>query len=545
MSEPLSADCRQALERAAALLEVEGSYALRAQAQQQAALELLQARRLGADDRVLTELLLERIRTAVDQVAAAEDPPGPMPAPPSPQPAASGALLAQTHALITQLEAEPTDGLPDPKPWSLAVACHQRMLALEHEDRTAAIAHAVAGARLISTLREQGVALPDWLVHHEEQLCRYGGLWIHQRLVAPGSEPPGTDGGTLSRQGVMLLRRLEAIHAGAHAWIGNHLAALERQADPRAAVRPLTIAIAGNCQYWPLYLYLKPLLSGVRLEAGPTVHLATPQQVEAFHALLADVDVLLVHRIQPGYRDGIGLDNQTLARHLPPEARQLLLPNIHYEGHHPWIGYAHDPQGRLKGLEASSPLGPYHDFLAMQAAGRGLEAEELLAAPLSPAIAERIRRHHHDSLEQLRRREADCAVAISPWIELNHRRVPVAHTCNHPTPAALHALLLQLLEHLEPAAAVDPAALDGRDHLGELSIPILPWVREALELEAWAADWGRRDGAQPFPIQAQLRASIAFYRDHPWIAEQNQPHDKFRAAAEVLDALSRAPGSAP
>lgn len=66
MSSPLSdpfsqcADpraCAEALARARDLLQVEGSRALRSQAQQQAALELLQARKFGASDADLEELL--------------------------------------------------------------------------------------------------------------------------------------------------------------------------------------------------------------------------------------------------------------------------------------------------------------------------------------------------------------------------------------------------------------------------------------------------------------------------------------------------------
>jgi hypothetical protein len=55
-----SADPRawgEALARARELLQVEGSRALRLQAQQQAALELLQARKHGASDADLEELL--------------------------------------------------------------------------------------------------------------------------------------------------------------------------------------------------------------------------------------------------------------------------------------------------------------------------------------------------------------------------------------------------------------------------------------------------------------------------------------------------------
>jgi hypothetical protein len=47
---------------------MEGSYALRSQAQQQAALELLQARKLGCDDNLLEDVLRTRIHDSIAQV---------------------------------------------------------------------------------------------------------------------------------------------------------------------------------------------------------------------------------------------------------------------------------------------------------------------------------------------------------------------------------------------------------------------------------------------------------------------------------------------
>lgn len=67
-SAPPPSDWQESLKRAGFLLSVEGSQALRAQAQQQAALELLQARKLGAADSLLIDVLRDMIRTSVNQV---------------------------------------------------------------------------------------------------------------------------------------------------------------------------------------------------------------------------------------------------------------------------------------------------------------------------------------------------------------------------------------------------------------------------------------------------------------------------------------------
>jgi len=72
---PLPEESLESLRRASSLLAMQGSYGLRSQAQQQAALELLQARRLGAADRDLEAVLLDRIRSSLMQLLRESPPP--------------------------------------------------------------------------------------------------------------------------------------------------------------------------------------------------------------------------------------------------------------------------------------------------------------------------------------------------------------------------------------------------------------------------------------------------------------------------------------
>ena len=137
--------------------------------------------------------------------------------------ARSDSLIDQAEQLIEFLEAETLNPSLQIQSFDLAAACHGRMLELENLDQLEAIHHAVAGARLIQALRHQGAPLPDWLDIHEEQLCRYGGMWIHERLQKSGKDPLG-----LGRQGVDLLRRLNQIHAGELDWINHQLGDLEQ-----------------------------------------------------------------------------------------------------------------------------------------------------------------------------------------------------------------------------------------------------------------------------------------------------------------------------
>ena len=424
---------------------------------------------------------------------------------------------------------------------TLGVGCHEQMLECAEQDPVTAISLALAGERLFRQLQQSAPEQPDWVEIFDEQFCRYGALWIHRQIRGDGSLNGQIQ--QYSRLVLRLLERLELFYPDLPPWIPMMRQEMQELAQP--ALQLPRLALVGNCQMHPIYLALRQVLPELEIYFCPSVHLATASDVAELHAVLPETDFLVMHRIQPGYRDGIGLDGVTLQQLLRPQARRLVLPNLHYEGHHPWIGYVHDPEGRLAQLEASSPLGPYHDFLAMAAARRGLSAQDLLTRNLPEECAGQIREHHQNSLEQLRQREVDCAVEISSWIDDHHRQLPIVHTINHPTHAALWELLLRVLASLSLKAEMDPTSVKVEEHLGELSIPILPWVRKALGLEAWAETWGHRHHDQPFGISAQLESSIAFYREHPWIAALNQHMEKAHFAESVLDQLLSHPVGAP
>lgn len=433
----------------------------------------------------------------------------------------------------------------------LALECHAAMLELAEVDQRNASRHALAGARLFRALpsREQQ---PTWVDSHEEQCCRYGAIWIHALAREGHALEPGWP-----QEALILLERMQELHQSAVLWaetIRRDLVTLttsdpaaetdSHPASPTAATSAdLKIVVVGNCQSHPLYIGLRQALPQARIHFCRPVHMATSEDVDRLHRRLTSADLLVAQRVQPGYRDGIGLDTPTLRSLLPAGARALILPNLHFEGCYPWIGYAHDPDGRLAQLEPHSPLGAYHDFLAMAAATRGLTRDSLLRVPAPAAVVEAVRSAHQQSLQALRERERECSVGVCDWIEARVRSQPIGHTINHPTQASLDELLRRLLQELDLPHSLGPELFDDREHLGQLSIPVHPWVRQALDLGDWSAPWGQRQG-KPLPVQQQLEESLSFYRQNPWIAAANLRHPKFRAAERCLDHLAAAPGSA-
>ena len=457
--------------------------------------------------------------------------------------AAERLLVQQASALLADLEARRHEPGLSADLLNLAVTCHTSMLAISANNRPAAVQLAIAGADLLQALRALGhsdAPLPDWVPIHEEQCCRYGAIWIHELLQQ--GHPVSARHGT---RGIQLLQHLQELHPDPLPWIAILRRDLE-EAFPSPTTAPpngdLRLVVVGNCQAHPLTLGLRQALPQARLHASPSVHLATADDVTRLQRRLGDADLLVMHRVLPGYRDNIGLDSATLRNLLPPSARSVVLPNLHYEGHHPWIGYAQDPEGRLGELEGESPLGPYHDFLAMAAVRDNQPLEALLDPNPSEAQLEQLRDQHHQSLAELHTREADCDLSLSDWIGNHHRTRPVAHTINHPTQTALDQLLRRLLQHLGLAHQLGEGLFDATEHLGALSIPIHPWVRQALNLEPWADAWGQRQGTF-FSAEQQLEESLSFYRRHPWIVAANAQHPKLKLAESLLAARPLAVGA--
>ncbi len=427
----------------------------------------------------------------------------------------------------------------------LGLACHTRMLAEAEDDPEQAIALACWGVRLYGHLLDQASPQPDWVAIHHEQFCRYGAIWIHLRLQ--DSESAGTPGERQEKRtmALQMLERLESYHAPLPHWVPDmrrkllSLEATTRATAPGPPVECSLITIVGNCQSHPLFLGLERALPGHRFHFCTPVHLATPEEVEALHHVLAHTQVLVMHRITPGYRDGIGLDGATLQTLLPAGARAVVVPNLHYEGYHPTIGYAHDDRGELPGLAAESPLGDYHDFLAMAAAERGLRAEAILELPATAAMENLLQRWHRRSLQELARREDDCDLHLSRWLEAHYNDpdhpLPLFHTFNHPSNQLLERLLDDLIALLEPEQRIEPPWITGTvESLGRQRHGILPWTRQALRLPAWASAEARRDWEVSWSLEEQLEASIAFYRCHDWLVACNRRQEKFQLADRLL-----------
>jgi hypothetical protein len=435
-----------------------------------------------------------------------------------------------------------------------AVACHERMLELADSDRKSAIQHALKGAKLLALLHKQNTLLPDWVPILEEQCCRYGSIWVHEWLRESDAILQHQDGHQWVSQALHCMDRLEQLHDSPLDWLAQMrdflLQLPPAVAAQSKAVEVQRLVVIGNSQADSLRLALASAIPHAEIIGYPWESLTKPDNGAQLPQLLANTDILVMQQLPSGYPDGIKIALAGLRSLLPVGARVITVPNLHYEGHHPWIGYLQDADGQLAGLRGESPLGDYHDFLAMAAARRGLEVDDLLQRPAPPGLVEAIGQAHSQSLAELQRQEANCDLGLSDWIAHWYRPAAVMHSIDQPTQATIQQLLQRLLAQLTPTAQAPGLQLATDQALNQhqrpaISIPIHPWVRQSLQLEQWADGWGQK-GGQAWPIHEQLASSIAFYRRYPWIGEANLGHPKHRFAEQCLDLLTPgAPAASP
>lgn len=419
----------------------------------------------------------------------------------------------------------------------LGSRCHERMYALGEESAVSEelVEVAWAGAQLFEALSELSADEPAWVGVCREQCCRYGVICLHQMLTDPASQIDPESFETLRERGLEMIARLKRLQTPPAAWLPPLEKKLESCRPQNNDTNGPLIVVVGNCQSKPIVLGLAQMFPQARLHLATPVHQATPVDVESLHGLLPGADILVTHRIQPGYRGGIGLDGETLSQLLPTTGRCIVLPNLHYEGYHPWIGYPFDPEGRLKPLEDDAPLGAYHDYLAMEVVGRGTDVVDLWQRPLSAAMAAVLQDWHATSLAQLQQRECDCDVRMADWIQGHHREVRLFHTFNHPSNLTLEALLERLVVEIAPDQDISRPDLGSRECLGASSHGIHPWVRQALALAPWSEAPGRRSHNTPWSAQEELQASIQFYLKHAEVGTACADRPKAHLSRSILD----------
>lgn len=188
--------------------------------------------------------------------------------------------------------------------------------------------------------------------------------------------------------------------------------------------------------------------------------------------LLGELDLLITQNV--GDSHGI-FSSSNLANHLKAGGTVVRIPNAYFSGYMPEVVYFRAGEPHV------TKFCDYHDanFLAffmedpVNAVQRAVDA----ATNKSQYTEEFVLANAKASIDELRRREEECDVIVSDYIEKNWRNDILFYSMNHPKRAVLSHIASNILKHLGQQS-VD---LKGNyEHLDNTRLPVYESVRTVL-----------------------------------------------------------------
>jgi Polysaccharide biosynthesis enzyme WcbI len=281
--------------------------------------------------------------------------------------------------------------------------------------------------------------------------------------------------------------------------------------------------VVGNCQAKALELMLATndaFAARFELVSFPAVHEIPDAMVPELHAAVAGAALVLTQRVDEGYRDGIGLGTETIAR-FADGATVVRWPSVYWAGYVPDLFYLRDAAG--------APVidGPfdYHDRTILDAYTRGTSVAGALALLADPARTSDALEQAERAIAELEVRGRDCDVDVAPYIAERFRDELLFFTMNHPANVLLAHMADQVLALLGLPGPANPVRLGPDDLLGSTFYPL-----HANHVRALGLRFGATAGAGcvPFRIRGCLREApdaigdfFAYYDAHPELVELN------------------------
>jgi hypothetical protein len=280
--------------------------------------------------------------------------------------------------------------------------------------------------------------------------------------------------------------------------------------------------VVGNCQATGIEMMLATnpeFNERFEIVSFPPVHEIPEALVAELHAAIEGAKLVVPQRVEEGYRDGLGLGTETIAR-LAGGATVVRWPSVYWAGYFPDLFYLRDETGQPV---VDGPF-DYHDRGILHAYLEGLDipaTEAGLADPDRPsgaaAWAER-------STAELASRGQDCDVDVAPFIRSGFRERLLFFTMNHPANDILAFIAQRVTELAGIPGRVDSSAFVG-ELLGSTFYPLHVNHVRALGLafgERWQA--GRssfRIRGVDQPAAQAIESFFGYYRANPALAELN------------------------
>jgi hypothetical protein len=286
------------------------------------------------------------------------------------------------------------------------------------------------------------------------------------------------------------------------------------------------VIVIGNCQAKGLEMMLATNRAfAERFEpiSFPAVHEIPDEMVPALHEAVAGAALLITQRVEEGYRNGLGLGTETLAR-IADRATVVRWPSVYWAGYVPDLFYLRNAAGE--------PVidGPfdYHDRVILRAFDAGLGVAEVcreLADPERPSDAQALAQA---AIAELEVRGRDCDVDVASFIASEFRDDLLFFTVNHPSNRLLGFVAQQITDLIELPGRVDHRQIP-TEVLGTTFYPLHANHVRALGLafgaqhEAGRASFRIR-GVTYGPARA-VQAFFDYYAEHPPLVELNlDPH---------------------
>ncbi len=282
------------------------------------------------------------------------------------------------------------------------------------------------------------------------------------------------------------------------------------------------VVVVGNCQAKALEMMLatnEEFAKRFEFMSFPAVHEIPAESIPELHSAVAGATVAILQRVEDGYRDGIGLGTDTLAR-IAGNAIVIRWPSVYWAGYFPDLFYLRNAAGEPV---VDGPF-DYHDRTILEAYASGLDVEatcRLLEDPDKPSDAAA---WAANATAELDIRGKDCDIQVTDFIDANFRSELLFYTMNHPANRLLAFLAQQVTQRLGIPGQVDQGQMPD-EVLGWTFYPLHPNHVRALGLDLKddlsVGQVPFRIRGETYPTSGAVRAFFNYYEAHPQLVELN------------------------
>ena len=278
------------------------------------------------------------------------------------------------------------------------------------------------------------------------------------------------------------------------------------QADPLGNILRTNDEFAAQ---WEFVQFPKPAFA-LRADDWPNIE-----------KLMGEIDLFITQNV--GESHGI-FSSENLAKQMKPNSDIIRIPNAYFSGYMPEVVYFRAGEPHV------TKFCDYHDenFLAyfMEDPVHAVDKAIAAAQDASTYSAEFVLQNAQTSIDELKRREEECDVSVSDYIEANWKDDILFYSMNHPKRKVLSHLASQILDNLNQRTV----ALKGNyEHLDNTRLPVYKSVKDVLNGHI---EWQLSVGRQEIELEH-------YYQGHAKVLRAVEPEFLRNAYKQFLNVRNR------